>query len=227
MARRARVVLPFHVHQSEYEYNVSEIKISGPLVTLPQYHLRHLPNTMGRASPPPTLPVARDYAPVATSSSPPNEHEKLPSTSTRASTDSDTTATHSSDEFNWSDDSSSGPKNGDIVKAKRGRLIYLAFIKLSRWIRVLIIGILGCAILITPLLVVQLRFKELASSVRTQVHVWSLWLTIIWAAACATYLVVDAIPRLIVGLIVLFGGQLERLKMQIEVFTIPLCRFPV
>ncbi|KAK0235648.1 Mechanosensitive ion channel-domain-containing protein [Armillaria nabsnona] len=171
---------------------------------------------MGRASPPPTLPVARDYAPVATSSSPPNEHEKLPSMSTRASTDSDTTATHSSDEFNWSDDSSSGPKNGDIVKAKRGRLIYLAFIKLSRWVRVLIIGILGCAILITPLLVVQLRFKELASNVRTQVHVWSLWLTIIWASACATYLVVDAIPRLIVGLIVLFGGQLERLKMQIE-----------
>ncbi|KAK0470035.1 Mechanosensitive ion channel-domain-containing protein [Desarmillaria tabescens] len=171
---------------------------------------------MGRASPPPTFPVTRDYAPVATSSSPTNEHEKKPSTSTRASTDSDTTATHTSDEFNWSDNDSSGPKNGDGVKAKRGRLIYLAFIKLSRWVRVLIIGILGCAILITPLLVVQLRFKELTSSVRTQVHVWSLWLTVIWAAACVTYLVVDAIPRLIVGLIVVFGGQLERLKMQIE-----------
>ncbi|KAK0204568.1 Mechanosensitive ion channel-domain-containing protein [Desarmillaria ectypa] len=171
---------------------------------------------MGRASPPPTVPLARDYAPVATSSSPTNEHEKMPSTSTRASTDSDTTATHTSDEFNWSDDDSSGPKNGDGVRAKRGRLIYLTFIKLSRWVRVLIIGILGCAILITPLLVVQLRFKELTSSVRTQVHVWSLWFTVTWAATCVTYLVVDAIPRLIVGLIVLFGGQLERLKMQIE-----------
>jgi hypothetical protein len=88
-----------------------------------------------------------------------------------------------------------------------------------------LIGLLGAGVLISPLLVVQLKFNQ--SPVRPQVHVWSLWLSIIWASSCITFLVVDAIPRFVVAVIVLFGGQVERLKTQLEVrfesFHVPSC----
>jgi hypothetical protein len=131
-----------------------------------------------------------------------------------AHSDSDTTATNSSDEFDW--DEEENPQTAkDKVKAKRGRAVWMAFMKLARPIRVLLIGVLVAGILITPLLVVNLRFA--GNPVSPQVHVWSLWLTIIWAAGCATYLVVDAIPRMVVSIIIMFGGQVERLKTQLEV----------
>ncbi|KAJ3731772.1 Mechanosensitive ion channel-domain-containing protein [Lentinula guzmanii] len=130
-------------------------------------------------------------------------------------TDSTDTATNSDDEFNWDeDDDPSASRNHEKTKAKRGRAIYLAFMKLARPVRVFLLGALGAGILITPLLVVQLRFKS--NPVRPQVHVWSLWLSIIWAAGCVTYLVVDAIPALVISIVVLFGGQVERLKIQLE-----------
>jgi hypothetical protein len=92
--------------------------------------------------------------------------------------------------------------------------------KLAMPVRVLLISILGTAFFVTPLLVVNLRFRERPA--RLQVHVWSLWLTIIWAASCGTYLIVDLIPRFVVGIIRLFGGQIERLKIQVEVWSFPL-----
>lgn len=131
-------------------------------------------------------------------------------------TDSTDTATNSDDEFNWDEDEDpSTSKSYEKTKAKRGRAIYLAFMKLARPVRVFLLGALGAGILITPLIVVQLRFKS--NPVRPQVHVWSLWLSIIWAAGCVTYLVVDAIPSLVIAFVVLFGGQVERLKIQLEV----------
>jgi hypothetical protein len=75
----------------------------------------------------------------------------------------------------------------------------------------------GAAILITPLLVVNIRFKD--SPVRLQVHVWSLWLTIAWSAACATALVVYAIPHIVLFIIRLFGKSVERLRFRVEVRT--------
>jgi len=136
----------------------------------------------------------------------------------------DTTSTNSSDEFNWDEDEEAA----SVVlntKAKRGRALYLAFMKLARPFRVILIGLLGAGVLISPLLVVKLKFNQ--SPVRAQVHVWSLWLSIIWASSCITYLVVDAIPRFVVAVIVLFGGQVERLKTQLEVcfksFPVPSC----
>ncbi|KAJ3861518.1 Mechanosensitive ion channel-domain-containing protein [Lentinula novae-zelandiae] len=130
-------------------------------------------------------------------------------------TDSTDTATNSDDEFNWDEDEDpSTSKSYEKTKAKRGRAIYLAFMKLARPVRVFLLGALGAGILITPLIVVQLRFKS--NPVRPQVHVWSLWLSIIWAAGCVTYLVVDAIPSLVIAFVVLFGGQVERLKIQLE-----------
>ncbi|KIK60286.1 hypothetical protein GYMLUDRAFT_601421 [Collybiopsis luxurians FD-317 M1] len=154
-----------------------------------------------------------DYAPHS-SSSPlllsPNASQLEASHS-----DTDSTATNSEDEFNWDeeDDPSASTSQGKL-KAKRGRAIYLAFMKLARPVRVIFIGILGTGIMITPLLVVQLRFKS--SPVRPHVHLWSFWFSIIWAASCVTYLVVDAIPGMVIGIVVLFGGAIERLKIQLE-----------
>ncbi|EGN93007.1 hypothetical protein SERLA73DRAFT_190130 [Serpula lacrymans var. lacrymans S7.3] len=130
--------------------------------------------------------------------------------------DSDTTGTNSSDEFNWDeDDELTGNGNQASPKARRGRALWLAFMKLARPVRTLLVGVLGAGILISPLLVVELKYKD-ESSVRPQVHAWSLWLSITWAAGCATYLVVDAIPRLAISLLVLYGAQVESLKTQIE-----------
>lgn len=129
--------------------------------------------------------------------------------------DSDTTATNSSDEFDEEDEDEEKEDPAELVKARRIRWLWLSFMKLSRPLRVLLVGSIGVAILITPLLVVNIRFRE--NPVRLQVHVWSLWFTIIWSAACATTLVVDAIPYIVLLVIRLFGGQVERLKSQVEV----------
>lgn len=131
--------------------------------------------------------------------------------------DTDTDATNSSDEFNWDEEEEEAKEAHRIAgtKAKRGRLLYLGFMKLARPVRVILLGIIGAGILIAPLVVVELKFKS--SPARPQVHVWSLWLSIIWAASCVTYIVVDSLPRLSVALIILFGGQVERLKTEVEV----------
>lgn len=138
--------------------------------------------------------------------------------------DTDTTATNSSDEFDWEADEEAKDANdlAGKVKAKRGRAVYLACMKLSRTVRTLLVGALGAGVLITPLIVVQLRFHDNAA--RSQVHVWSMWLSIIWATGCVTYLLVDLLPHLILSLVVLFGGHVERQKTQVEVRFISISR---
>lgn len=101
------------------------------------------------------------------------------------------------------------------LRAIRGRWLWLAFQKLAKPFRVLLIGLLGSAFFITPFLVVSLRFRS--HPVKFQVYIWSLWLTITWAAGCVTFMVVDLIPRLVVYVTRLFGGKIERLKIQVEV----------
>lgn len=140
--------------------------------------------------------------------------------------DTDTTSsTNSSDEFDWDEEEVTSEAKNPVAgkKAMRGRALWLAFMKLARPVRTLLVGILGAAFYIIPFLVVELRFKN-KESVRLQVRVWSIWLSITWAAACATYILVDAIPRTVIYIAFLLGGQVERLKMQIEVciFHIPL-----
>jgi len=129
--------------------------------------------------------------------------------------DSDSTATNSSD-FNWDEDEEAA-KEDEVkkTKAKRGRAIYLALMRLSRPFRVFLLGFLGTALFIAPLLIVQFLFKH--TSVYPHVFVWSLWVSIIWVAGCLTYLVVDAVPRAVISLVILFGGHVERLKIQLEV----------
>lgn len=130
--------------------------------------------------------------------------------------DCESSSTNTADEFDWDEEESSVVEwTHEGMKARRGRALWLAFMKLARPVRTLLVGIVGTAIFITPLLVVDIRFHS-NSTVRPQVRVWSLWLSIAWAASCATYLFVDAIPKAVVSVIFLLGGQVERLKTQIE-----------
>jgi hypothetical protein len=139
---------------------------------------------------------------------------------TRLSYDSESdTATNSSDEFDG-DHGGEEVAEDENLKAKRGRRLWLAFLKLARPIRVLLVGLLGVIILIIPLLVVNLRFRE--SRVKLQIYVWSLWLAVIWAASCGTYLFVDAIPSIVTAAANVIGGQAERLKSQLKVIVYPI-----
>ncbi|KAF9484506.1 hypothetical protein BDN70DRAFT_797752 [Pholiota conissans] len=124
-----------------------------------------------------------------------------------------TTDTDTYDEFDWSE-GETPQKSQPEVRAKRGRRLWLSFMKLARPVRVLLVGFLGSAICITPLVVVHVRFNQ--SVVKMQVHMWSLWLAITWAAACMTSLLVGFIPRLVVAVTRLFGGNTERLKIQVD-----------
>ncbi|GLB35076.1 putative mechanosensitive ion channel [Lyophyllum shimeji] len=155
-----------------------------------------------KAHPPISIPKAHDYAPPSEQVTPQD----------RELSESDT-ATNSSDEFDWDEDEEFETRD-DKVKAKRGRALWMAFMKLSRFVRVLLVGVFIGAILITPFIVFELRYR--ANPVGAHVRAWSLWLTIIWAAACVTYLVVDAIPHAVLSVVLVFGGQVERLKLQLE-----------
>ncbi|KAK2465625.1 hypothetical protein APHAL10511_002169 [Amanita phalloides] len=128
--------------------------------------------------------------------------------------DSDTaTATNSSDEIDW-EHSDEAIVETENLKAKRGRRLWLAFLKLAKPIRILLVGLVGVVILIIPLLVVNLRFRE--SSIKLQLHIWSLWFAISWAAGCGTYFVVDIIPTIVIAAANLAGAQVEQLKSQLE-----------
>ncbi|KAG9317446.1 hypothetical protein JVU11DRAFT_1646 [Chiua virens] len=142
--------------------------------------------------------------------------EKASVCDTHVGDGSDTSDTNTSDEFDWDEEPSFVEKETHQGKhARRGRALWLAFMKLNRPVRTLLAGLIGTAFFITPLLVVELKYQN-SGGVRLQVHAWSLWLSIIWAASCATYLVVDLLPSTIVSIILLLGGQVERLKTQVE-----------
>lgn len=145
--------------------------------------------------------------------SPSHQNERKPSDS--GSETNSATTTDTSDEFNWSEEESTDAVNQERVRAKRGRRVWLAFMKLARPVRVFLVCLLGVAISITPLVVVNVRFND--SFAKMQVHVWSFWVALIWSAACATYILVDFIPRLVILVTSLFGGTTERLKIQVDV----------
>ena len=148
------------------------------------------------------------------------DRERLVEATRRSTHDSDTDsdATESED-FDWeAEDDARSTRNNPIVNptnVRRGRALWQAFMRLSRPVRTLIIGILGAGILITPLLVFQLRLNHTPG--RVQAHVWSLWMTITWAASCGTYLVVDLAPTVALAIFRLFSHRVERMQITVEV----------
>jgi hypothetical protein len=164
-----------------------------------------------------TSPKSHDYAASKITTDIPDVDRDRLTNATRIDHDeSGSDLTDSEDEFDWdAEDDARSEHHKDLSKSRRGRAIWLAFMRLSRTFRTLIVGAIGAGILITPLLVFQLRFNS--SPARRQAHVWSLWLTIVWAASCVTYLVVDWTPTIASGIIRLFSHSFERMKITIEV----------
>lgn len=151
-----------------------------------------------------------------------SSHDHDYANATQDDSDSDT-ATNSSDEFDWEaeDDSTSVRGMEAKQKAIRGKKLWSLFMRLARPIRTFLVALIGVGILITPLLVFQLRFH--GNVAQPHVHAWSLWLAITWAAACITYIVVDLIPRFVVFIVTVFHGQVESLKTQLEVRSLNDC----
>lgn len=94
--------------------------------------------------------------------------------------DSDSTATNSSDEFDWEAEEEDSPQATELKKAKRIRRLWLLYSRLSRGVRLLLFGGLGTSIIIAPYIVFELRFKN--NIAYKQVTAWSIWLAISFAA---------------------------------------------
>lgn len=141
---------------------------------------------------------------------------------------SDDTATDSADEFDWDaeDDAMSTRQQGESIhdeekiKARRLKVVWNLFMKLSRTVRTLIVGALGAGLFIAPLIVVDIKFHS--SPAWAHVRAWSMWLTITWAAGIGTYLFIDFVPHFVLAILKLFGYKVERLKTPIEVSVPPL-----
>ncbi|WFD44582.1 hypothetical protein MPSI1_003250 [Malassezia psittaci] len=74
------------------------------------------------------------------------------------------------------------------------RIVY-GVMRWPRWLRMSLVGIFGGAICLIPLIVVVCAFSN--SPARSQVEVWSVWLTIIWITTIATFLVFSWFPKAI------------------------------
>lgn len=114
------------------------------------------------------------------------------------------------DDFDWNTDDSDDEEEIDnkgkrVIRAKRGRRIWLWLMRLARPIRIFVFGLLGTGIAMVPFIVTTTAFKN--NSVRPQVQTWSIWIAIIWAAACGTFLVMDWFPPVVLKLGVAFYGK--------------------
>ncbi|KAG9085573.1 hypothetical protein FS749_004321 [Ceratobasidium sp. UAMH 11750] len=141
----------------------------------------------------------------------------IPNRDSHEKYDSDSTATNSSDEFDWDAADGDDQSIHHEKKAKRGRRVWLGFMKLSRPLRTTIIALLGAGIFIAPLIVVHFKFRD--SPARWHVFTWSLWLSITWAAGSVTSLIIDILPALILSFIFAVAGKPpEHLKTKLELF---------
>ncbi|KAL4250143.1 hypothetical protein ABKN59_006484 [Abortiporus biennis] len=147
------------------------------------------------------------------------DRNPIPHTTTTASAAAPPTSSSSDEEEdidNSDDDSDDSEDEAKNIQRKHKKMsaLWSAFMKLSRPVRVLLVGSLGAGIFITPLLVFKLRFNS--SPARIQAHVWSLWLTISWGAGCVTFLAVDFALAAVMFLIERFSNMAHRWKMALE-----------
>ncbi|KAJ9476069.1 Small-conductance mechanosensitive channel protein [Pseudozyma hubeiensis] len=130
-----------------------------------------------------------------------------------------------SEDFDWdtsSDDDDDADekrvrKGAKITRAKRGRKVYLACLRLARPVRIFLVALIGSAICLVPFIVVTATNNK--SAARAQIVVWSIWIAIIWAAGCGTFLIIDWIPPLALRLVIaVYGKAPEIVKTYIEAF---------
>ncbi|TKY87968.1 hypothetical protein EX895_003064 [Sporisorium graminicola] len=134
-----------------------------------------------------------------------------------------------SEDFDWDTSSENGDDDDEgannrgrkgtkkVTRARRGRRLYLACLRLARPVRIFLAGLIGTAICLVPFIVVTATSNT--SPARTQVVVWSIWIAIIWAASCGTFLIVDWIPPVALRLVIaVYGKAPEVVKTYIEAF---------
>ncbi|KAA1085257.1 hypothetical protein PGTUg99_014790 [Puccinia graminis f. sp. tritici] len=89
-----------------------------------------------------------------------------------------------------------------VPHAKRLRRFYYFLMKLSSPVRTIVIGLLGTSI-----------------SVTSHILAWSIWLSVSFAASCATAMIVDILPSVVINLVDLsYGSRLESLNTQVELW---------
>ncbi|KAH9454007.1 hypothetical protein Pst134EA_013111 [Puccinia striiformis f. sp. tritici] len=105
-----------------------------------------------------------------------------------------------------------------IRHAKRLRRFCLFFMSLSGPVRTTIVSLLGSGIAITPALLVWFRFTDVAA--KNHILAWSVWLSASFAATCATSIIVNVLPSIVIKLFtLLYGSTPESLKTQVELWT--------
>ncbi|GJJ11352.1 hypothetical protein Clacol_005584 [Clathrus columnatus] len=125
-------------------------------------------------------------------------------------------STNSSDEF-WED---AAKEAGEVkvfhdTRAKRGRWLYLSFMRLYRPFRIFLVSMVVAGVLITPYIVVKVSFPN--SRPFPHVRAWSLWFTVSWACMTIMSILVDTLPRVIVYFfLTLTGKPPDRLTTELE-----------
>jgi small-conductance mechanosensitive channel len=124
------------------------------------------------------------------------------------------------DDFDWDTSEDEDPEasrfDAKLIRAKRGRKLYLALMQLARPVRIFSIGLVGTVIALVPFIVMLAAFRN--SPARAQVETWSIWIAIIWATSCSTFIVVDWTPPLMLRIGVAFYGKApETFKTGIEI----------
>lgn len=103
--------------------------------------------------------------------------------------------TDEEDLFDWQTDEPTGAGAGAAQPRRRQkplRRIVSAIVRWPRWLRMVLIAVLGGGVCLVPLIVVVTAFES--NSARAQVEVWSVWITIIWVTSVMTFLVFSWIP---------------------------------
>ncbi|KDN44132.1 hypothetical protein K437DRAFT_268882 [Tilletiaria anomala UBC 951] len=109
-----------------------------------------------------------------------------------------------------------GPDGRKRIRARRGRKVYLACLRLARPVRIFLFAIIATIIALVPFIVAIAAFPN--APARAQVQVWSIWVAIIIAASAGTFVFVDWIPALLMRLsVAVYGKAREVFKFYIEV----------
>ncbi|WFD03414.1 hypothetical protein MOBT1_002103 [Malassezia obtusa] len=104
--------------------------------------------------------------------------------------------TDEEDLFDWQTDEPLDDPEFDTQPQRRQKLLRRIVSGIGRWprfVRMSIVAVLGGGICLVPLIVVVCAFPDRRA--RPQVEVWSVWITIIWVTAVATFMVFSWIPR--------------------------------
>jgi hypothetical protein len=135
--------------------------------------------------------------------------DKLDDTSDSDVSDSDVDLADS--DFDWNEEDEEDKARASLPKKpRRGRRLYLLFLRLARPIRILVITILGAVTLVAPHLI---GFAYLSHHHDTfeQIRAWSVWLAVTYAFGGLTVFSAGMLPYLLLKLSATIRGKVRLL----------------